>query len=701
MSIDTGASPYFMPCEQCNRWIEIFVRDEFNQPFVGVSGTLTDSAGNEFSVILGEAPIYLEGLASGPVLLHLDSEQWLLESQKDEHKPNVDSKPTVDFANEYVNQEGAKPKFIEITAGDLTELAKGQSLPSRHEKGKADPLELITDNSYVLQVRGFNFITLRVGMFFDGTANNSYSAQWGKKELDKYYYKWRPKYEAECELISKRTGLSKNDIPITVLSDDCFAYPQEKGFFQKLFTGDDGDTETVEGSATNELTNIQKLYDLYLSGKFDKDKRTYLHSEYITGIGTGNSQAIEPADESLLGQGTGIGKYGVTAKVTTGIEQLEESIADFSGDISDTYDGINKLQFDVFGFSRGAAAARHFINVVLDGECGEFGQAFNKACKRNNLVLSTDFDWGESSVENSSCEITFAGLFDTVASVVHLFSLDSETLLDVDFSTHSDNGKVRLWLDPERVRNAVHLTADPTLECRYNFSLNRLNTATHFKELELPGAHSDIGGGYQCRMSYSKKDYLLPLLEKKRIKRVSRSYSNSWEKKRAIKYVCDKLDEYRLLDQKTGWSSEHYSEPELSFRRMGDHRQIVTGNLYIKRAVEGELSRLYLRLMYGLCLFHKVPFVNNEDPTWTTNPHYVISDKSSEFKQLNEKVLECAILGNYDELVEMLSNQERRQEFLELNLVHHSSDDSMAFKPLYDERQERYMRASYDCEEGK
>ena len=72
MSIDTGASPYFMPCEQCNRWIEIFVRDEFNQPFAGVSGTLTDSAGNEFSVTLGEAPIYLEGLASGPVLLHLN-----------------------------------------------------------------------------------------------------------------------------------------------------------------------------------------------------------------------------------------------------------------------------------------------------------------------------------------------------------------------------------------------------------------------------------------------------------------------------------------------------------------------------------------------------------------------------------------------------------------------------------------------------
>lgn len=40
-------------------------------------------------------------------------------------------------------------------------------------------------------------------MFFDGTANNTYSAQWGKQQLENYYRKWKAKYDAECEINSK------------------------------------------------------------------------------------------------------------------------------------------------------------------------------------------------------------------------------------------------------------------------------------------------------------------------------------------------------------------------------------------------------------------------------------------------------------------------------------------------------------------
>lgn len=152
----------------------------------------------------------------------------------------------------------------------------------------------------------------------------------------------------------------------------------------------------------------------------------FSHAEYITGIGTGNSTAIAPADESIVvGQGLGIGKYGVTAKVTTGIEALSKNMDKVATIVKDELgikaDGIEKLQLDVFGFSRGAAAARHFVNVVLDGEKGEFSTTFSKACQEAKFPLVYGFDWNESNELKANCEITFAGLFDTVASVVNIF----------------------------------------------------------------------------------------------------------------------------------------------------------------------------------------------------------------------------------------------------------------------------------------
>ncbi|MBJ6907600.1 DUF2235 domain-containing protein, partial [Vibrio cholerae] len=90
---------------------------------------------------------------------------------------------------------------------------------------------------------------------------------------------------------------------------------------------------------------------------YSSELNTFTYAEYVTGIGTGNSTAIAPADESIVvGQGLGIGKYGVTAKVTTGIQTLSQNIervaSTFVKKLEVVVDGIEKLQFDVFGFSR-------------------------------------------------------------------------------------------------------------------------------------------------------------------------------------------------------------------------------------------------------------------------------------------------------------------------------------------------------------
>ncbi|OEE42785.1 T6SS phospholipase effector Tle1-like catalytic domain-containing protein [Vibrio anguillarum] len=710
MRSTTGVSPFCAPCENRTHWIEIIIRDEFNKPFEGITGSITDSAKHEFPVVLGEAPILLKTLAPGPVTLTLDADQWLRESQGKLRTPNNEADPTLDFAKQYQDHLGNSASFLNVTSGDLTELTAEQALPVRHQKGQADACNLLTDKSYVLKVRGFNFITLRVGMFFDGTANNSYSAQWGKTQLENYYQTWKMKYNVDCDIISRKTGLLKNDIPATHLSSECFDYPKKDNFFISLFKNDEGEVETVAGSATNELTNVQKLFELYSQDKYLSNPNVFTHAEYVTGIGTGNSKNIEPADESTFGQGLGIGQYGVTEKVTTGVKQLSDNmhmvVSQIFAQLGDDVDGINKIQFDVFGFSRGAAAARHFINVVLDGEQGEFAQAFSKACQKSGFPLVSGFDWSEADEAKASCEITFAGLFDTVASVVDLLSFD--------FSTHHDNGDVRLWIDPQRVRCAVHLTADPTIECRYNFSLNHLNSVDsveHFHEFVLPGAHSDIGGGYHSRLSYNNSDYLLPILEKKLVKRASRSFSDRWDKDRAEQYVRRKLAEYKQRDLATGWQESDYTEPEIEFinhsKKEGGR---VVGRLYIQRKVEGELSRLYLRLMYGLAEFHGVPITDDNGFLWQDPDRgsYRVMDfpaqsnnsLAANFKALNQKVLDMAKQGQYAKL-ESEFDAKRKQELMQLNLFHHSSDDSFALKPLWDESQGCYKRSSYSCEKGK
>ncbi|ENM5758034.1 DUF2235 domain-containing protein [Vibrio mimicus] len=706
----TGSNPHCQPCENLKHWIEIVVRDEHNQPFERVSGVLIDAIKNKHPIELGSAPILIEDIAPGPVEIQLDYDQWLKAAQDKSHPRNEEkNKPVEEFSSSYSAHKSGPVVYREITTGDLTKLPKEIVLPTNHQKGKAGTLKLFTDKTYILQVRAYKFITLRVGMFFDGTANNTYSAQWGKQQLENYYRKWKAKYDAECEINAKNGNGTEKDIPITKLSNDCFAYPKKDNFFVSLFKSEDGDEETVAGSATNELTNVQKLYELFLRNEYSPELNTFNYAEYITGIGTGNSTAIAPADESIVvGQGLGIGDYGVTAKVTTGIQTLSQNMVKvasaFENELEIKVDGIEKLQFDVFGFSRGAAAARHFINVVLDGEKGEFAKAFTLGCQQADLPLTYDFDWDEVDKIKAKCEITFAGLFDTVASVVNITSRNSP--FGIDLSTHHDNGDARLWVNPKRVRRAVHLTADPTIECRDNFSLNHLNSTDeeHFYEFVLPGAHSDIGGGYHSRLSFDNQDYLLPVLERKLVKRVSRTFSDRWDEEKTKQYVLKELEKYKARDRLTGWKKEDYVIEPLEVRQEGknDGGRVI-GKLYIQRQVEGDLSRLYLRLMYGLAEFHGVPMSDKNEEIWQDpkKAYYRIDDSNSAFAELNSKILVLAKQGQYSTLQKRFLASELKENLMALNLFHHSSGGDIGMSPLWDKKAGCYKRASYPCEEGE
>lgn len=222
-----------------------------------------------------------------------------------------------------------------------------------------------------------------------------------------------------------------------------------------------------------DVTNVAKLHDLYRDDGLGSNYRRI----YVNGPGTVDGKRTEngfEADEDLFGLGLGVGPEG-------GHNRIEAALRDFrfileSGD----YD---EVVFDVFGFSRGAALARHFVNLV------------NEQPESVLLPRVSGFSWAASAFPlqpvpafppGLKVEVNFVGLFDTVGS---FYWPGNDTELDFNLN-----------LAPASAKTVVHLSAYH--EIRKNFPLTSIMGAngvgpSHFKEIAVPGVHSDVGGGYE------------------------------------------------------------------------------------------------------------------------------------------------------------------------------------------------------------
>ncbi len=277
-------------------------------------------------------------------------------------------------------------------------------------------------------------ITLTIGVFFDGTGNNANNS--GDRQ-------------AACS--AEYFGMNNAD------SDSAL------GQCVRLKRGLSG---TAAGSYLGYYTNVYWLWTLYHQN-MTPDTGTGQYAIYIEGIGTEDGEG-----DSAYGMSTGRGDTGVIRKTDKAVAALGAAIKAYLGKPSETNVGIVKeLQFDIFGFSRGAASARHFANRV-------FGQ---------DSVIIAAIKAGLNDVEflgTPGGKTRFLGIFDTVAAIGSPMN---------GFNPHSaDTGEVNIGLRPGVAEKVFHLTAQH--ECRFNFALNSVKPA--WPELALPGAHSDIGGGY-------------------------------------------------------------------------------------------------------------------------------------------------------------------------------------------------------------
>lgn len=282
-------------------------------------------------------------------------------------------------------------------------------------------------------------VTLTIGVFFDGTGNNAINSGERQKACSGEYF-----------------GMSDAD-----------AQSAQAQCVQLKY----GHSGTTAGSHLGYYTNVHWLNTLYTTG-FSVNSDQGQNAIYIEGIGTENGEG-----DSRYGVATGRGDTGVVRKTDKAVAALATAIRNYLVKPSETdVRLVKELQFDIFGFSRGAATARHFANRVFNQD-----SAIIAAIKA-----------GLDGVEFSGTpggKTRFLGIFDTVAAI----GTPANGL-----NPHSaDTGEVNIVLRPGVAEKVFHITAQH--ECRFNFALNSVKPA--WPELALPGVHSDIGGGVITPMS--------------------------------------------------------------------------------------------------------------------------------------------------------------------------------------------------------
>lgn len=199
----------------------------------------------------------------------------------------------------------------------------------------------------------------------------------------------------------------------------------------------------------NDRSNIALLEPHYKGNDNAENK----YRIYVEGCGTEDTP--EKASSAGFGTGFGAASTGIISKVASAINHVNRQIK--------MHPKSNlQLEFDVFGFSRGAATARNFVWQILKNNVLEYEKIINVT-------------------------VNFVGLYDTVSSYGAHMALFKDTS---DVKT--------LHLDAiTNVKKVFQICA--TDEFRLNFNLTNIKSAINAGkgiEIFIPGAHSDIGGGY-------------------------------------------------------------------------------------------------------------------------------------------------------------------------------------------------------------
>lgn len=398
-------------------------------------------------------------------------------------------------------------------------------------------------------------------------------------------------------------------------------------------------TNTLEGkdykesnhkddSYTNDFTNVARGYDTVSTGTKNQEKI------YIEGIGTENKES----DNVFPDVAMGMGHRSVKAKVTKACVEAGKILS------QDKYSRkkIDKLIINVFGFSRGAAAARHFLHVANSPAI-----VFSKDNKNNMIIMAPDSYQGmeiedfrinitykpildkhgyfaacllKNNINPEKIKFNFVGLYDTVAS----------------YGVYHGNDVNDLQLDAIKKAHFVfQLSADD--EYRENFDLIDITSAgLNGLEYTMPGVHCDIGG------SYKDMDDEKSVLYYKR-----ESIYNQM-----IRHTDQEIQEFREIVIKDGWYKPHQITAGVSHDSDLDD-EVKKGNVedsetfYTVVGTRKKLRNIYDKIPLKKMFYYSAQFGVKYDDVIIKNKHEITNPFLLQvYYQLLDYMVACNDLRN-------------------------------------------------------
>ena len=469
-----------------------------------------------------------------------------------------------------------------------------------------------------------NTIILYIGMFFDGTGNNRFNSE------SLYYTKVK----------GNNDRIKSSEIPTQLSFTLTPEKIKEKDISKINISNRD--------SYWNPYSNIVKLHDLYKE-KSEAKGKTHIIKQYVEGIGTEKYK-----EDSIGGSSIGRGDTGIIAKVERGIKDLvREKIATLPKDKK-----IYKIVFDVFGFSRGAAAARHFCNEVKKPAYYVTRTKRDPYDKydRNARILTDEKDLvkhaggilgtelnkiGLKPYEETynNIEIRFLGLFDTVVSdlvvkenlgyIATLFT--TKPWIPIIAQEYLEDIKTNI--SGLGIKKVFQIRAND--EWRANFAYTPTEDGY---TLSMLGAHSDIGGGYAELDKYTS---ILGFFD------ATKGGEEMFKQQEKIrKYFIDnnycKENEIwfeKIYEHTSGFAIESSPTETTTIyeKKISDHYILKTS-----RYISNKYSLVPMYVMLQKAIDYGVPFYKNYDEATPKPPYrfeYEIPD-TEEFKMLREYLKE-------------------------------------------------------------
>lgn len=323
-------------------------------------------------------------------------------------------------------------------------------------------------------------VNFTFGVFLDGTLNNMYNT----------------------ELRQKVTGKEVKKAEASGISDI-----EAQKIYKKKGGAVDDDPSKGETSFENDLSNPAILFKNY---KQNEDKKQF--AIYTEGMGTNTAPkhygdalgaSDYKGDDLMMGPAFGMGAAGIMDRVRKSIGDVATTILKNTNKNKQV---VGTLIFDVFGFSRGAAAARHFVHVVTQGSYRAHTTAW-----KEGFIVKDRFGYTVAESYANRMMPTFgylgqllseAGLMNDQAKVQIRFVGIYDTVPHHGLFQSNDSGDLGLN-DVNRADYVVHMVAAD--EHRANFSLVDISSVAKTPpdsgkkggiELHYPGVHCDVGGAY-------------------------------------------------------------------------------------------------------------------------------------------------------------------------------------------------------------